>query len=458
MKRLHFISVVSLLGLLLVVYAAVTTTQAAESNTTNCASQNYIVQEGDNLGKIAWQFGITLQELLDANDLEDHNDYHVGQVLVIPSSGCSSDTTTCGSQTYTVQEGDNLGKIAWQFGITLQELLDANDLQDHNDYHVGQVLVIPSADCPQQTGFSITQRERFGITGSSDSAVAAYNAGLKFGSYLSWSVKDVGTLLPQVNTSWQTIRLSQNGVKTSYKTIDAVLESRPGDTWIIGNEPDVIWQDNVTAERYAELYNELYHYIKAKDPTAKVAIGAVSTPTPLRRAYLDNVLKSYKSNYGVSLPVDVWTLHAYVLREERNSWGVEIPPGMTDVNAGNLYEIDEHNDVEEITRLITEFRGWMARNGYQDVPLAITEFGILMPADFGFPPSVVAEYMRGVVGFLLNSADPATGYSLDNNHLVQWWFWFSVYDDAGEFNVSDLYDPTNFTLTQLGWAYASYIR
>lgn len=372
------------------------------------------------------------------------------------SSQAATGETTCTSQTYIVQEGDNLGKIAWMFGITLQELLDANDLEDHTDYFVGQVLVIPSNDC--QTGFNISDRERFGITGSAAQAISAHNAGLKFGSYLSWAVRDASDLLPQVNSGWQTIRLSQQGIATGLPTIDRVLQSNPGETWIVGNEPDVIWQDNVTAERYAELYHQLYHHIKGKDPTAKVAIGAVSTPTPLRRAYLDDVLQAYRNKYGVALPVDVWTLHAYILREERNSWGVEIPPGMTDVESGNLYEIDDHNDVEEITRLITEFRVWMAQNGYQDVPLAITELGILMPADFGFSPTVVATYMRGVLGFMLNSADPSLGYPPDDNRLVQWWFWFSVYDDSGEFNVSDLYDPVKFSLTHIGWVYASYIR
>ncbi len=457
MNPTRLISIVAIILLFGFVLNLNGTTIQAEAATANCAPQSYTVQPGDNLGKIAWKFGITLQELLDANDLEDHNDFHVGQVLVIPAANCRADTT-CATQHYTVQPGDNLGKIAWKFGITLQALLDANDLADHNDFHVGQVLIIPVANCATQSGFSITQRERFGITGSSATAATAYSAGLKFGSFLSWGVSDVSTALPNVNVSWQTIRLSQRGVVTSYQTIDAILQARTGDTWIIGNEPDVIWQDSVTAERYAELYNQLYHYIKKQDPSAQVAIGAVSTPTPLRRTYLDNVLKAYKSKYGVAMPVDVWTLHAYILREERDSWGVEIPPGMTDVNAGNLYEIDDHNDVQEITRLITEFRRWMAQNGYQDVPLAITEMGILMPADFGFPPDVVAAYMRGVVQYLLNSADPTIGYPQDNNHLVQWWFWFSVHDASGEFTVSDLYDPVKKTLTPIGWVYASFIR
>ena len=30
------------------------------------------------------------------------------------------------------------------------------------------------------------------------------------------------------------------------------------------------------------------------------------------------------------MPVDVWNVHNFVLREERGSWGVDIPPGIPD--------------------------------------------------------------------------------------------------------------------------------
>ena len=53
---------------------------------------------------------------------------------------------------------------------------------------------------------------------------------------------------------------------------------------MIGNEPDVRWQDNVTPERYAEIYHDIYTFIKERDPGAQVVIGGVAQSTPLRRA------------------------------------------------------------------------------------------------------------------------------------------------------------------------------
>jgi hypothetical protein len=95
--------------------------------------------------------------------------------------------------------------------------------------------------------------------------------------------------------------------------------ANPGALWLIGNEPDIVWQDNATPEEYAHAYGILHAAIKKADPTARVAIGGVSQPTPLRLAYLDRVLAAYEAQFGADMPVDVWNIHAFVLREEHNS-------------------------------------------------------------------------------------------------------------------------------------------
>ncbi len=48
-----------------------------------------------------------------------------------------------GGQTYTVQAGDTLSKIADQFGVTVEALVQANGLGDPSALQVGQTLVIP---------------------------------------------------------------------------------------------------------------------------------------------------------------------------------------------------------------------------------------------------------------------------------------------------------------------------
>jgi len=45
--------------------------------------------------------------------------------------------------TYTVQPGDTLAKIAAEFGVTVEEIVEANEIEDPSLINVGQVLVIP---------------------------------------------------------------------------------------------------------------------------------------------------------------------------------------------------------------------------------------------------------------------------------------------------------------------------
>lgn len=55
---------------------------------------------------------------------------------------------------YIVQAGDTLGDIAQRYGISLQSLLDANNITDPNLLEVGMVLVIPAPN-PISTGSAL---------------------------------------------------------------------------------------------------------------------------------------------------------------------------------------------------------------------------------------------------------------------------------------------------------------
>ena len=46
-------------------------------------------------------------------------------------------------QTYTVQAGDTLAEIAADFGITLDALVEANNIADIDQIEIGDTLVIP---------------------------------------------------------------------------------------------------------------------------------------------------------------------------------------------------------------------------------------------------------------------------------------------------------------------------
>lgn len=50
---------------------------------------------------------------------------------------------TEGQETYTVQAGDTLAEIAAAFGVTLDALVEANNIENVDVIEVGQVLIIP---------------------------------------------------------------------------------------------------------------------------------------------------------------------------------------------------------------------------------------------------------------------------------------------------------------------------
>jgi LysM repeat protein len=134
------------------------------------SGNTYVVKDGDNPSSIADQFGISVEELMAANDIVDPTDLHVGDELVIPGGAVLGDqatprpsateqpaeatpteqpaqptaTPSSGQQTYTVQDGDYPESIAAQFGITADALMAANGITDPASLQVGQVLIIPA--------------------------------------------------------------------------------------------------------------------------------------------------------------------------------------------------------------------------------------------------------------------------------------------------------------------------
>lgn len=182
----------------------------------------------------------------------------------------------------------------------------------------------------------------FGISSPADAVLWASR--LAAGWYLDWAVQNrTKAPLPE---HWQMIRLFPDGcVYPARAAIRWAAFHNRGQVWVIGNEPDVIWQDDVMPATYAQVYHDLYYLIKKTDSSASIAAGSISQATPMRLAYLDRVLAAYQNLYGNTMPVDWWTVHGYVLREERGSWGVDIPPGFSE-NQGELYSTNDHGRID----------------------------------------------------------------------------------------------------------------
>ncbi|HPR91234.1 MAG TPA: peptidoglycan DD-metalloendopeptidase family protein [Candidatus Paceibacterota bacterium] len=93
----------------------------------------YVVKDGDTPGKIASEFGISLNTLVWANNLKNGNLIKPGQELIIlPVSGIQ----------YQVKSGDTLGKIASTYKVDANKIKDFNGLSG-DTLIKGDTLIIP---------------------------------------------------------------------------------------------------------------------------------------------------------------------------------------------------------------------------------------------------------------------------------------------------------------------------
>ncbi len=155
-------------------------TQSAGGSTPGGSQQEirYTVESGDTLLALATRFDTTVEAIMTRNDIASASDLQVGQELLIPRGASSAATppaqptaTTTGppaatttpraattatpaggtatagdGETYEVQSGDLAGSIAAQFGITIEELAEANNrtVESLDELAVGDELIIPS--------------------------------------------------------------------------------------------------------------------------------------------------------------------------------------------------------------------------------------------------------------------------------------------------------------------------
>jgi len=319
-------------------------------------------------------------------------------------------------------------------------------------------LALPAADAAAKFC-------RYGVNATSRDPFNGYNLDtLRIGWYLNYEA----TPAPNQPAGYgfiPVIRLTQVGLNgytysPSGSSLMSAIAASPGASWLIGNEPDRrgTIQDNVEPHVYAAAYHELYHLIKQADPTAKIFAGTIVQPTPLRLRYLDMVLNSYHQAFGQAMPVDGWSIHNFILNEvscshdPANCWGADVPPGINEPY-GEIVAIDDNDNVDRFKERIVRFRQWMKDRGYADRPLYLTEYGILMPPDFGFDAARVSAFMNNTFDYMTSAADPATGYAADGYRLVQRWSWYSTADTG--YN-GWLFDPTTKQLTVVGQNFAAH--
>ena len=122
----------------------------------------YEVQRGDTLSAVARRYGLTVKDLVEANNIIDPNRIYPGQKLIIPGYLSPKPEPapepppppppphTGENFIYTIASGDTLSSIAKRYNITLRELIEVNNIENPNLIRVGQKLIIPGVFAPPQ--------------------------------------------------------------------------------------------------------------------------------------------------------------------------------------------------------------------------------------------------------------------------------------------------------------------
>ncbi len=131
-KRLYKLAVVLVLLSLLSAFVAVPATQAS-----GYCTQYHTVLRGQNLFRIALNYGTSVAHLQSLNGIANANRIYAGQVLCVSTSGGGTGSV------YIVKYGDTLGRIARAYGINLYTLANYNGITNVNRIYAGQRLLIP---------------------------------------------------------------------------------------------------------------------------------------------------------------------------------------------------------------------------------------------------------------------------------------------------------------------------
>lgn len=106
----------------------------------------HVLQRGQTIYTLAGMYGVSAEELLRYNGIDDPTRLPVGARIRIPG-------------TYTVQDGEYIYSIATKLGVNWLDLLEMNDLERNDVVRPGDVLLVPrdwAGDGSESAGLRVT--------------------------------------------------------------------------------------------------------------------------------------------------------------------------------------------------------------------------------------------------------------------------------------------------------------
>lgn len=111
----------------------------------------YTVKRGDTLSAIAKKYNTTVSELVSLNNIKNPNLIYVNQKIRIRNRICnmtvggSNNSNTNNNnyyKSYVVKKGDTLWEISRRYNVTINQLVEINNIKNPNLIYPGQTLII----------------------------------------------------------------------------------------------------------------------------------------------------------------------------------------------------------------------------------------------------------------------------------------------------------------------------
>jgi len=144
----------------------------------------HVIRSGETLTKIAQAYGVSVQEIAEANEVPDRNRLVVGQTLVIPTYG----------EYHWIKPGDSLWSISRRYNVSIEELVRINNIQNPNNIPVGLRLYLPQK--PKRTVETNAYIDPRMTRGRSAGAIDKVGEHLTYLAIFSYAVNRNGELTP----------------------------------------------------------------------------------------------------------------------------------------------------------------------------------------------------------------------------------------------------------------------
>ena len=109
--------------------------------------EEYVVKKGDTLYSIARKYNTSVDNLKSINNIITDS-LAIGQIIKLPS------TSNVASDTYIVKKGDSLYSIARTYNTSVDKLKEINNLTS-NALAIGQVLKLPSSNTSENVVYTV---------------------------------------------------------------------------------------------------------------------------------------------------------------------------------------------------------------------------------------------------------------------------------------------------------------